>query len=381
MRDILVVFGGKSCEHDVSVITGVLTLNSLDKTAFNGVPIYITETGEWLTGGELKNVSFYKQKNFSKLKRVTFVSGSDKLFEIKRGKLKPISSPYSVINCLHGLNGEDGTLAGYIKLVGLPLVSPGIFQSAFTIDKQFTKIVLSGLKIKTLNYLSITREEYYKNPKGVFEKVESQIGYPVIIKPANLGSSIGIGVASDNLEFEKALKTSFLYDEKTIVEPRLENPVELNCSAYKFFNETVVSQIEKPLKSSEILSFADKYYGFKGGENGREFPAEIDKKLAQKVQAITRKIYEELSFSGVIRIDFLFDGKNLFVNEINSVPGSLAYYLHGDLSNFTKNLSAMIAGSVKEFNEYKSRRFVFSSSVLQIEGPKGGKNFDKQKNK
>ena len=138
----------------------------------------------------------------------------------------------------------------------------------------------------------------------------------------------------------------------------------------------------QPLKSKEILSFADKYYGFKGGETGREFPAKISEKLAKKVKSITQKVYDELGFSGIIRIDYLYDGVNLYVNEINSIPGSLAYYLNGDLKSFTKTLTSLIYESVRQTAEYKSRRFVFSSNVLQIDGAKvGAKTFDNTKNK
>ena len=382
MRDILVFFGGKSCEHDVSVITGVLTLNSLDKTLFNGIPVYVTRQGEWLTGDELKNVSFYKRKDFSMLKKATFISGSDKFYAVKRNKLKAISTPYSVINCLHGLNGEDGTLAGLVKFLSIPFVSPSLFQSAFSIDKHFTKLVLGGIKVKTLNYALVKREGFYLDKESALSGVENKINYPVIVKPANLGSSIGISLAGDRLELEKALKTSFLYDDKSVVEPMLPNPVELNCSAYRTSGKTVVSQIEKPIKASEILSFQDKYYGFKGGEGGREFPAKLPIELEKKIKQTTKKIYEELEFSGVIRIDYLLDNKTLYVNEINSVPGSLSYYLNGSLQDFTVRLTDLIKESVKENAEYKSRRFNFESSVLEIEGVKGGsKSFDKKKGK
>ncbi|MBR6736995.1 MAG: hypothetical protein IKL82_01350 [Clostridia bacterium] len=372
MKDILVFFGGKSCEHDVSIITGVLTLNSLDKTLYNPVPVYITQKGEWLTGNELKNVSFYKQKNFSKLKRVTLISGDNSLYYVLKNKLKKCATIYSAINCLHGLNGEDGTLKGMLKLIGIPTVSPGVFQSAFTIDKQFTKIVLSGLKIKTLPFTTVNQTRLHTDKQKLFNEITTKLGYPVIVKPCNLGSSIGIGLASCDAELEKALKTAFLYDDKAVVERALNNPVELNCSAYSYGNKTVISQVEKPVKTSDILSFADKYYGFKGCETGREFPAKISDKLCKKVQETTAKIYEELNFTSIIRIDYLLDGTDLYVNEINSVPGSLAYYLFGDLKHFTSILTSLIKDSVHKEAEYLSRRFTFSSSVLEIEGAKGG---------
>ena len=186
MKNILVFYGGISCEHDVSVVTGVLTLNSLDKEKYNPIPVYVTKNGEWLSGSELFDVAFYKHNDFKKIKRVTLVSGEKSLY-LKGRRLKKLADIYCAINCMHGLNGEDGCLAGTLKLLGIPLASPDMFGSSFAIDKEFTKIVLKGLNVKSLPYVSVTKNEYVKDINSLITKIHSSIDYPLILKPANLG--------------------------------------------------------------------------------------------------------------------------------------------------------------------------------------------------
>ena len=372
MKNILVFYGGKSCEHDVSIITGVLTLNSLDKNLFNPVPVYIHSDGEWYSGKELFDVTFYKNFNPKKLSKVTLLSNGKTLY--KKGKIiKKLYEIYSAVNCMHGLNGEDGSLSGLLKLHNIPLASPDVFGSSLAIDKEFTKIALKGIGVKTLPYAVINKKAYLKNQEEVISDIESKLSYPIIIKPANLGSSIGVCCASDSKELKNRLKNAFIYDDKLLVEPRLENFIELNCGGYRCDEKTVISEVEKPVSLNEILTFKDKYEGFKGGGE-REFPAKIPAKITSKVKAITKKVYESFGFSGIIRVDYLLKDGTLYLNEINTVPGSLAHYLFSEtLSGFTDILTRLIENSVEQFNSYALRKFEYSSSVLDIKGGKGGK--------
>ena len=372
MKNILVFYGGKSCEHDVSIITGVLTLNSLDKSLFKPIPIYVAHSGEWYTGDSLFDVQFYKNFSEKTLKKVTLISGDSALY-IKGKKLKKLCNIYSAINCLHGLNGEDGSLSGLLKLHNIPLASPDIFSSSLSIDKEYTKFVLSGLKVNRLNYIKLYDHLYYQDKEKYILEVENSLGYPVIIKPANLGSSIGVCSAGDRASLEKAIEGGFVYDDKIIIETKLSNFIELNSAAYKGQNGVVVSMVERPISASEILTFKDKYEGFKGG-GIREFPAKIPNKITKKIQSVTKRIYEELGFFGIIRIDYLLVGDKLYLNEINTVPGSLAYYLFSDtLKGFTEILTEIIELSVQNHLKFLSRKFDYKSSVLKIDGVKGGK--------
>lgn len=373
MRNILVFFGGKSVEHEVSIITGVLTLNSLDKTLYNPIPIYVDKEGVFLSGEELFDIGNYKNKNFKKLKKVTLISGSNYIYFVYKNKLKKGDLIYSAINCMHGLNGEDGALAGLLKLCGIPFASPDLFGSSLSIDKDYTKIFLSGIGVDKLPYVRIMRSNYYEKKETAIRLVERKFSYPVIVKPANLGSSIGISTAKDKLELLSALDRAFLYDDKVIVERELVGFKEINCGAYKYKDKIIVSECEEPITKNEILSFNDKYLGYKTGSN-KKFPADIPLDVRNKIRLTTEKIYRKADFNGVIRIDYILFGGKIYVNEINTVPGSLAYYLFVDtIKDFSLFLTNLIEEGVKKYREFLNRRFLYTSNILSGFGTKGSK--------
>lgn len=381
LKKIAVFFGGKSCEHDVSVITGVLTLNSLDKNLFEPVPVFISGDGKWYTGKILNDISVYKTLNLKDLARVTFLAGDGSLYAVKKSGLKKLCEISLAINCLHGVNGEDGTLAGVLKLCGIPSASPDLFASAFSMDKDFTKIVLQGLNVERLPYLRLLRKNYYEKKETAVKMIEKKFSYPVIVKPANAGSSIGISVAAGERELSDALSLAFSYDDKVIIERALKNFREINCAAYRADDKIVVSECEEPVSVNEILTFKDKYLGSKTGA-GRRMPADISKTLRDKIRSVTERIYRKADFTGVIRIDYIIYENKVFVNEINTVPGSLAYYLFSDtMKGFSDMLTALVKEGLSVSAAYYSRNFVYESNVLKISGAKGAKSFDKTKKK
>ncbi len=371
MKNILVVFGGKSCEHDISVITGVLTLNSIDKENYNAIAVYVTNDGVWYHGEVLNDLEWYKTKNFKLLDKVSLIQGSDFLYTINKNKLKPLMQISCAINCLHGLNGEDGSLSGLLNLCDIPLASPDMFTSSFSIDKDITKIVLKGLGINYLPYLRIFKECFFSKKDFALKMIEGKLSYPVIIKPARLGSSIGIKVANNIEQLEESLITAFSYDNKVIVEKALSNFIEINCSVYKSFEDVHISQLERPFKEKEILSFKDKYLENKNLPK-KEFPAKIDKKIAEQITKISEKVYRKCCFTGIIRIDFLVENNVVYLNEINTVPGSLAYYLHcKSTTEFKDLLSSLIEDAISSFKKQKALKRVYNSGILNIKGIKG----------
>ncbi len=377
MKNVLVVFGGKSCEHEVSVITGVLTLNSIDKEKYNPVPVYIGSNGEWYTGEELCDISFYKIGNFEKLKKVTFISGENRLY-IKSKRLKKLYDVYSVINCLHGLNGEDGTLAGVCQSSSTALVGSPVFASSFSMDKEYQKYVLKGLKVPVLPFATVKKKEFFDDFNKACEIVEKELFYPLIIKPCCLGSSIGISTATSREELIKGLKKAFLYDGKVIIENYLENFVEYNVAVCETLDGLTVSDVEKPFKTDKILSFKDKYES-PADLLDREFPAKIPLPLKKKLQSISEKVYVKGGFSGIIRIDYIFYNDKVYLNEINSVPGSLSYYLlTSGLKEFTSLLTSLIEKSVQDANRDRSRLYTYSSGVLSIDGTSGTKRLTRK---
>lgn len=379
MKYVAVFLGGKSCEHDISAITGTLTLNSIDKNLFAPIPVYVDKTGVWYTGKQLFDVSFYKNVNVKKLLKVTLISGDNTLYVVNKGRLKKLCAISCAINCLHGFNGEDGSLSGHLKLCNVPFASPDIFASAFSMDKDYTKIVLSGLNVDKLPYVRIHRASFFSKRQTAIKMIEKKFGYPVIIKPANLGSSIGISVANNQKELENALELAFKFDEKVIVERELKGFKEINCSAYKHGESIIVSNCEQPITKNDILSFTDKYLGSKTGAF-RKVPAEIPQETSNKIKSITEKIYRKCDFLGVVRIDYILHNNKIYVNEINSVPGSLAYYLYSDsLKDFTNLLTILINEGILNYSKYNQKQYEFSSVVLSQSGIKtsGAKSFDK----
>ncbi len=381
MNNILVFFGGKSVEHDISIITGVLCANSLDKLKYNPIPIYISKEGEWLSGDELFNVENFKENSFKSLKRVTLLGGDDTLYSVCKNKLKPICRAYASISCMHGINGEDGGIIGALKMSNIAICSPDLFASSTFIDKDFTKIFLTGIGAPKLPYVRIFRNAFYEKKQTAVKMVEKKFSYPVIVKPANLGSSIGIKTANDGKELLLALSSAFLYDDKVIVEEKLVGFREINCACYKSGDKILVSECEEPITANQILSFDDKYLGYKTGSN-RNMPANIQVEMRDKIRAITEKIYRKADMHGIVRIDYIvYEGK-IYVNEVNTVPGSLAYYLFADtISKFSSLLTSLIEEGVKISQALNRRKLIYASSVLKsIKGVKGGKvkAFDKK---
>ena len=368
MKVVAVFFGGESVEHDVSLITGTLTLNTLDKSKYKPLPVYVHGDGTWYTGENLFDVEEYKNLDFKKLKKVFLLAGDNVLYAVKGGKVKRLTEIAVAINCMHGERGEDGCLSGILKGCNIPLSSPNLLTSSVCMDKAFTKTFLKGIGVKSLPCVKV----FSSSQLAVAEK---KIGYPMIIKPTFLGSSVGVGQATCKEEGESAIRYALTFGESAIIEKRLSDFIEINCAVYMRANgQVVVSECERPVGRTEILTFNDKYEG-----GGREFPAKISKEKSEKIKEITKKIYLELGARGIIRIDFFIKGDDIIVNEINTVPGSLAYYLFCDtLGKFKDVLTDVINLAEKEYA--RSTTFVkkYDTAILSSCGAKGAKRLKKR---
>ncbi len=363
MKNVGIIFGGKSPEHDISVITGVLTLNSLRKTGYNAVPIFIDKNGEWLTGETLFDLDNFKRLDYKTLKKVTLIPNSNALYFVKKNKLKNYLSLSSIINCCHGGDGENGNLSGLIELSGIALCSPPALSSALFMDKQKTKTALKGIGVKTLPSLVV------KNLCLTQKDIEN-FAFPLIVKPNFLGSSIGIRKVDNYDELLSAAQYALKFSTEVLIEPCLEDFTEINCAVYlSSKGEVVVSECERPISSKDILSFSDKY------KNGsREFPANIPKKISNAIKEITQKIYSAYILKGVVRIDFFVKEEKVFVNEVNTVPGSLAHYLFcKTLGEFSVMLEELIKVGEKEFNQKSSLKTEYVSGILTSFGSKSAK--------
>ncbi|MBQ7339761.1 MAG: ATP-grasp domain-containing protein [Clostridia bacterium] len=361
MKNITVFFGGRSIEHEISIITGLLTTNSVDKK-YNVLPIFVDKKGEFFTGESLKNPDFYKNLDYKKIKKVALIPGSNCIYYLKGKKIKKGEPISCAINCMHGERGEDGSLSSLLSLCGIACASPDALSSSACMSKSFTKIVLKGLGVPCL-------------PFSVAEDVVSslsaeKLNYPLIVKPNTGGSSIGISKVNNRRELETAVIDALSFSKKAIIEPALENFIEINCASFKDGDgNIIVSECERPIGKEEVLSFSDKYECGK-----REFPAKIEKDLEERIKKTTSRIYKEMNFKGVIRIDFFIHNEKIYVNEINTVPGSLAYYLFcKSTDKFREMLNELIDYAESVFNKESLLKTTFDSGIISNLVSKGSK--------
>lgn len=362
-----IIIGGRSVEHEISVISGLQAYFAVDKRKYNVKIFYLTKNNNLIltkNNEELKNYQDNKIKD--KTNVVVYRLKNDVYYQ----KRFPFSKKHK-LDCMfpivHGKGVEDGSLSGYLNMLGIPYPSAGILPSAIAQDKIITKHILKKLAIPTIRYQEIRD----KTDKEI-SKIEKNLAYPLIIKPATLGSSIGIKVANNVSELKEALIDALKYDDKVLVEEKKEKFTEYNCAIYKIGNKLNLSQIEEVRTASPYLTFTDKYEdgGLKNtSKQSRIIPAHLNKIVENQIYEYTKKIYTYLNFKGVIRIDYIYDLnlKKIYVNEINTIPGSLAFYLYEKKNlSYTNLLDDLIKASLidkaKE-NEYISS---FDTNILKI---------------
>ncbi len=351
-------FGGSSVEHEISVISACQAMNAANTEKYSVIPVYIAKNKRMYTGDMLKDTASYKDMDalLSKCTEVCFVTDkpSVKMCSVKRrgDKIKAgkaIAEIDLAIPVVHGTNCEDGSLMGYFELMGIPYASCDVISSAAGMDKEFTKCILREHGIPVVEYTAFRASEYFADKEKILDMIENKLGYPVIVKPANLGSSIGISKASDRAKLEEALDLAATFTPKLLVEHAVTNLREINCSVLGSADECKCSVLEEPVMHDEVLSYRDKYMGgakgAKGAKTGvkagaktaaskggmsslaRKVPAELPSEISDKICDYAKKTFSVLGCSGVSRIDFLLDGKDVYVNEINTIPGSLSFYL------------------------------------------------------
>lgn len=313
---IAVIFGGKSCEHDVSVITGIQALAEIEK--LKPVPIYIDRSGNWFTG---RMHSVGDVRNTRVLKKVYMRPGSNRLYT-QLGRTAAVID--AAVLCCHGVNGEDGTLQGFLELCGVAYTGSDVYASALCMDKARFKRFASAEGFAQVPYTDFTRAEFNTDIYSVADKLNA-VGYPFMIKPSRQGSSIGIGKAANEKELVARVRTALAYDDTVIAEKLLSGFREFNCAAVSDGKTLTVSEVEEPVGWKDFLSYDDKYAGKKAVR--RKFPASIDETLRNRIRKETEKIFRAAGLGGVARVDFMLgDDGTLYLNEVNTHPGSLASY-------------------------------------------------------
>ena len=395
-KQIGVIFGSRSCEREVSIISAIQLMRHADPEKYDVIPVYIDEHGVWYTGEKLKDINTYKpfRPESSGIVRVfpDLTAGSGALLHITRGsgllnrdKIDIAARIDVFVIVMHGLNGEDGTLQGLLEMANIPYTSTGVAGSAIGMDKIMMKQFFQGAELPVLPGVWFTRREYEKEPEQVIRRVSETIGFPVFVKPANLGSSIGVSRADDVEDLRDSLELAFDYDRRVLVEKGLDHPIELNCSVLGYDDEVTASPIEMPLNSTEFLDFHEKYLA-SGGSKGmaslhRVLPAPIEDSLKDQIQELSCRIFRMLDCKGVVRIDYMFDktSEQIYITEINTIPGSLAFYLwEYDGLKYRELIDRMVACAEKAHADRNRANYAFTSDILKnasfgAKGAKGAK--------
>jgi len=332
--NVAIIFGGISVEHDISILSAMQVINAIDQNKFKIFPIYIDRNGKWKYSSNFTQISALSS---SKYTEVIVKPNDDNLYGIKRKSIKPLCKLSCCVPITHGTNVEDGTLQGILQSSGIPYTSSNVLSSAITMDKEVMKMIFSYLGYPITKHHTIKKSQWLNSKDEALAQCDN-IGFPLFVKPCSLGSSIGISYTERQEQLEPAINLAFMLDEKVIIEQAVKNATELNCSAFQNRDKLMISAIEKPIKTHNFLNFENKYVSkskTKSHINSqgmanlvRELPANISKKLKSKVEDMTKNAYVDFGCKGIVRVDYLLDeDSNLYINEINSIPGSLAFYL------------------------------------------------------
>lgn len=393
-----VIFGGMSVEHEVSVISALQAIHSMDKDRFEAIPIYISKNRNWYTGESLLDIDEYKNID-SLLKKVqkvqlTRTDGNSVVLmkdpQPKFGK-KFVEEVDVVFPVMHGTYGEDGILQGFLELLDIPYVGCDVLSSANGMDKVTMKNIFRDSGLPVLDFVWFYSVKWHQNKEKVASKIEEKLGYPVIVKPANLGSSVGISKAANAEELDDAIDLALQFANKIVVEKMVEDLTEVNCSVLGDFEEAEASILEQVLGTDEILSYQDKYQGSnsakgaKGMESAsRIIPAEISEDQTKEVQEIAKEAFHILGCSGVSRIDFIIDNSTnkVYINEINTIPGSLSFYLWEPTGkSFTQLTTDLINLALRRVRQRERLMYSIDSNLFQLQsgsGIKGGSKGSKQ---
>lgn len=323
-KRLAVLFGGITVEHEVSIITGVQLMKQAVAN-YHVIPVYIDKAGKWWTGQSLLDAEYYKTQDLFAPKGVTPFSLS----------LNPDTNPIdAAILCFHGQYGEAGKVQGILEAANIPHQGPGLTSAALCFDKIHLRQVLAAEGISQPKYVWFTQDEWTNDSKKVLEKISSSLTYPIFVKPANGGSTIGIQKVSEAGKTSQAIQETLKFDTRILVEQGITDCIEINVSVLGKPGDAQTSVPEQPISHDEFLSYADKYERGGGKKSGmasatRRIPAPISSDTTKKLQDLAKKVFHVLGCSGVIRIDFFVDPSTdtFYVIEPNTIPGSMSFYL------------------------------------------------------
>lgn len=382
-KTVAVIFGGISPEHEVSVITGLQALENLDKEKFVGIPVYVSKDGELFTGDELLKIETYRnlQMICQKAQQVQpYLDQEKKGFQTIGGLLKGKIIKVDVIfPCFHGGIGENGAFQGLFELLNLPYVGSAVLASATGFDKVITKQLFEQAGLPITKCYWFYRKAWEKDQEKVLKDIQSKLTFPLFVKPANAGSSIGVSKVKNVDELKNAIEVALLFDRKIITEEAFVGR-EINISIVGNSGDDLeTSVLEEVIPSRDLLSYDDKYNSENGKSKGmasttRKIPAELTKETEEKIQAFAKLAFETLDCTGLVRIDFMVNEKEnkIIVLEVNTIPGSLSFYLWEPKGiMFKELLTKLINLSLERFTESQKNTTSFPTNILQNFNPKG----------
>lgn len=379
-----VIFGGVSVEHEISVITAVQAMKAINEEKYEVIPLYIDKERNMYTGKLLMDMDSYKDMDLLKkyATRVVLYTQNGHYYLQKLGLFKKNINEIDIaFPIVHGSGVEDGSLAGYLETIGIPYVGPNVLSAALGQDKVVMKQIFESNNLPVVDYTWFFDYEYLEDKELILEKIKN-IGYPVIVKPASLGSSIGITVVHSESEIDEAINEAINYDKKILIEKMVQNLTEVNCSVKGAVSDCSTSAVEEVLSSDEILSFNDKYVNGNKSKGmaasvGRIIPARLSSEALEEIKNLSIKVFRVLNLSGICRIDYLVDKdtNKIYINEPNTIPGSLSFYLWEPVGiKYTDLLDQAITTSIREYKKKQRKTFSFDTNILQnFNGLKGGK--------
>ena len=363
MKNLAVFYGGKSVEHDISIITALQVMNNVDKSKYNLIPIYIHTDNHWYILDDYKNLNIYAN---CILKGKTLATGfyNGYLLHKKHFGFKQYKKIDIVINCCHGLNGEDGTLSGLLELNNIPYVGSGVVASAVGMDKAIMKDVFVANNIPCVKYFTFKKIQFEEDNENTILLAEQKLKYPIIVKPANLGSSIGINISQNREELIKNIEIALKFDEKIVLEQVVPNLREINCSVIGNTKTCEASILEEPKNWTTFLDFDEKY--IKANENKKTLNVKLEKELEAHIKELSKQVFKLLGCNGIVRIDYLLNDKtkDVYVNEINTIPGSFANYLWTHKYNFSQLIDILISKAEAEYLYKNAYTYSYKSQVL-----------------
>lgn len=385
--NIGVFFGGRSTEHEISVISASQAMAAIDRDKYDVTPVYISKQGRYYTGEALMDIGNYKDLT-SLLEKCVQVYmepsyGDYNLYKVKKPLFgsNVLTRLDVVIPVLHGSNVEDGIFEGVLETIGIPYAGCNTLASANGMDKITMKMILRECGVPVIDFVWFTDKEWFAKRDELISRIEDKIGYPVIVKPSNLGSSVGIGRAADRSQLIEKVNEAEKYSSRLIVEHMVDSIQEINCSVLGDCDEYQSSVLEEPIKSAEILSYEDKYMGGTKGAKGmqasqKRIPADLPEDVTKRIRFLAGETFRVLGCHGVSRIDFILDGDNgnIYVNEINTIPGSLSFYLWEATGiPFTELMDRLVRLALKRKREQGQKIVSYDRNIFALSGGvKGG---------